>query len=108
MKKSINYLMISLFALILAAGNLFAQTKRISANGVTVPEWMQNCEILQSEYAFGSVRTIGQVLSMPKESPTLTTKLKSVTVKDKNLYLVYQVMDKEKTVVATLKVDFVC
>lgn len=108
MKKSINYLLISLFVFILAAGNLFAQSKRISANGVTVPEWMQNCEILQSEYAFGSTRTIGQVLSIPKESPTLTTKIKSVTVKDKNLYLVYQVMDKDKTVVATLKVDFVC
>ncbi|MBP5697676.1 MAG: hypothetical protein J6X11_13690 [Treponema sp.] len=48
------------------------------------------------------------MLSIPKESPTLTTKIKSVTVKDKNLYLVYQVMDKDKTVVATLKVDFVC
>ncbi len=108
MKKHINYLLVSLFAFILAAGNLFAQSKRISANGVTVPEWMQNCEILQSEYAFGSTRTIGQVLSMPKESPTFATKIKSVTVKDKNLYLVYQVMDKDKTVVATLKVDFVC
>ena len=108
MKKNISYLLVSLFALFLAAGNLFAQSKRISANGVTVPEWMQNCEILQSEYAFGSTRTIGQVLSIPKESPTLTTKIKSVTVKDKNLYLVYQVMDKDKTVVATLKVDFVC
>ncbi|MBP5438891.1 MAG: hypothetical protein J6Y30_13025, partial [Treponema sp.] len=65
MKKHISYLLVSLFALILATGNLFAQSKRISANGVTVPEWMQNCEILQSEYAFGSTRTIGQVLSMP-------------------------------------------
>ena len=100
MKKYLSFLIITLFVL----GSIFAQDTKISANGVTVPNWMVNCAILESETGWGTQKTIGQILGKPNE----TTKLKKVVVDGNNLHLEYYVGEKPSEAVLELIMDFVC
>ncbi len=104
MKKKLKKILLALiFAVLLPTGNIFAQSRAISANGVTVPSWMQNCIILNSEYTFGR-RTIGQVLSIPQEK----TKLNKVTVTDTKVSLDYALTKDDGSTIWTLYVEFTC
>lgn len=100
MKKYLSFLIITLFVL----GSIFAQDTKISANGVTVPNWMVNCAILESETGWGTQKTIGQILGKPNEA----TKLKKVVVDGNNLHLEYYVGEKPSEAVLELIMDFVC
>lgn len=100
MKKYLSFLIITLFVL----GSIFAQDTKISANGVTVPNWMVNCAILKSETGWGTQKTIGQILGKPNEA----TKLKKVVVDGNNLHLEYYVGEKPSEAVLELIMDFVC
>ena len=100
MKKCLSFLIITLFVL----GSIFAQDTEISANGVTVPNWMVNCIILQSETAWETPKTIGQILGKPNE----TTKLKKVVVDGNNLHLEYYAGENPSEAVLELIMDFVC
>lgn len=100
MKKYLSFLIITLFVL----GSIFAQDTKISANGVTVPNWMVNCFILKSETGWGTQKTIGQILGKPNEA----TKLKKVVVDGNNLHLEYYVGEKPSEAVLELIMDFVC
>lgn len=100
MKKYLSFLIITLFVL----GSIFAQDTKISANGVTVPNWMVNCAILESETGWGTQKTIGQILGKPNEA----TKLKKVVVDGNNLHLEYYVGEKPNEAVLELIMDFVC
>ena len=100
MKKCLSFLIITLFVL----GSIFAQDTKISANGVTVPNWMVNCAILKSETGWGTQKTIGQILGKPNEA----TKLKKVVVDGNNLHLEYYVGEKPSEAVLELIMDFVC
>ena len=100
MKKCLSFLIITLFVL----GSIFAQDTKISANGVTVPNWMVNCAILESETGWGTQKTIGQILGKPNEA----TKLKKVVVDGNNLHLEYYVGEKPSEAVLELIMDFVC
>nr|WP_318660112.1 hypothetical protein [uncultured Treponema sp.] len=100
MKKCLSFLIITLFVL----GSIFAQDTKISANGVTVPNWMVNCAILKSETGWGTQKTIGQILGKPNEA----TKLKKVVVDGNNLHLEYYVGEKTSEAVLELIMDFVC
>ena len=100
MKKYLSFLIITLFVL----GSIFAQDTTISANGVTVPNWMVNCAILESETGWGTQKTIGQILGKPNEA----TKLKKVVVDGNNLHLEYYVGEKPSEAVLELIMDFVC
>ena len=100
MKKCLSFLIITLFVL----GSIFAQDTKISANGVTVPNWMVNCAILKSETGWGTQKTIGQILGKPNEA----TKLKKVVVDGNNLHLEYYVGEKPSEAFLELIMDFVC
>lgn len=100
MKKYLSFIIITLFVL----GSIFAQDTKISANGVTVPNWMVNCAILESETGWGTQKTIGQILGKPNEA----TKLKKVVVDGNNLHLEYYVGEKPSEAVLELIMDFVC
>lgn len=100
MKKYLSFLIITLFVL----GSIFAQDTKISANGVTVPNWMVNCAILKSETGWGTQKTIGQILGKPNEA----TKLKKVVVDGNNVHLEYYVGEKPSEAVLELIMDFVC
>ena len=100
MKKCLSFLIITLFVL----GSIFSQDTKISANGVTVPNWMVNCAILKSETGWGTQKTIGQILGKPNEA----TKLKKVVVDGNNLHLEYYVGEKPSEAVLELIMDFVC
>ena len=104
MKTKLKKILLALiFVALLPIGNIFAQSRAISANGVTVPTWMQNCIILNSEYTFGR-RTIGQVLSIPQEK----TKLNKVTVTDTKVSLDYALTKDDGSTIWTLYVEFTC
>lgn len=100
MKKCLSFLIITLFVL----GSIFAQDTKISANGVTVPNWMVNCVILKSETGWETQKTIGQILGKPNE----TTKLKKVVVDGNNLHLEYYAGENPSEAVLELIMDFVC
>ena len=100
MKKYLSFLIITLFVL----GSIFAQDTKISANGVTVPNWMVNCAILESETGWGTQKTIGQILGKPNEA----TKLKKVVVDGNNLHFEDYVGEKPSEAVLELIMDFVC
>ena len=100
MKKYLSFLIITLFVL----GSIFAQDTEISANGVTVPNWMVNCAILESETGWGTQKTIGQILGKPNEA----TKLKKVVVDGNNLHLEYYAGENPSEAVLELIMDFVC
>ena len=104
MKTKLKKILLALiFVALLPTGNIFAQSRAISANGVTVPSWMQNCIILNSEYTFGR-RTIGQVLSIPQEK----TKLKKVTVTDTKVSLDYVLAKDDGSIIWSLHLEFTC
>ena len=62
----------ALMLIIVLSVNLFAQNKKLSANGVSVPDWMLKCTILSSDAAFGSMRTLGDVIGEPEEGVKIT------------------------------------
>lgn len=63
--------------------NIYRPYGTLSANGVTVPKWMLECELLLSDEAFGSIKTIGDLVSHPKSG----TKLKKVNTTEDELTL---------------------
>ena len=104
MKTKLKRILLALiFVALLPTGNIFAQSRAISANGVTVPSWMQNCIILNSERTFGR-RTIGQVLSIPQEK----TKLKKVTVNNTKVSLDYVLAEDDGSIIWSLYLEFTC
>ena len=100
MKSRLNFLLVIFFVMCSA----FAQEKKISANGVTVPSWMINSTIINSEIGWGSPKTIGDILGLPVEG----TKIKKLAVTGNNLHLEYYLGEKANESVIDLIVDFVC
>lgn len=100
MKKYLSFLIITLFVL----GSIFAQDTKISANGVTVPNWMINSTIIGSVEVGWGQKNIGDILGHPIEG----TKIKKINVKGNNLHLEYYFGEKVDESVFDLIIDFVC
>ena len=102
--RKIKCLLVSFFMLFVVSANLFAQSKQISANGVTIPDWMLNCTITGYKEYCRKERTIGQILSMPKDKVKLTKVINT----DTWLSLYYDAIDDEGDVLATMHFEFMC
>lgn len=100
MKKQIQVLAILLFVV----GVAFAHDKKISCNGVAVPDWMLNCVVLKSEMGFGSAKCIGDLFGTPNKG----TKIKKVIVDGNKLHLEYYVGEKASESALDAIFDFVC
>ncbi len=100
MKKQIQMLVILLFVM----GIAFAHDKKISCNGVVVPDWMMNCAVLKSDVVFGSGKCIGDIFGTPSEG----TKIKKVMIEGDKLHLEYFIGEKPSEAVIDATFDFVC
>ena len=79
---------------------------KLSANGVTVPEWMGNCHILYSESFWGNEQgcSIYQLFStLPQD-----IKIKKITVKNKNVKIECASTDDSGNILIRLITEFVC
>jgi len=100
MKKNIQTLLI----IILFTSSVFAHDKKISANGVTVPDWMMNSVVIGTEKIFDNPKRIGDFLGIPAEN----TKIKKIIINGNNLHLEYFMGEKASESVMDADFDFVC
>ena len=100
-KKTVVFLFVAL-----SCTMLFAQKKTLSSNGVSVPDWMSNSYILNSDFAWndGHGRSIYNLFS----SPTKNTKIKRISVKGDKVKIESEQTDGDGNVMFHLIAEFVC
>ena len=94
----------AMIVLLFVCVTTFAQTKKMSAKGVTVPDWMMNCVILRSNEVFDGSRTIFELFGSLQKDVTLN----KVSVYDSSLNLEYSLGENSNEPVIKLNVGLKC
>ena len=100
MKKHVQFVI----AFLMTVSAVFAHDKKISWNGVIVPDWMMNCVLIHSDQIYGENKPIGDFIGTPADG----TKIKKLSVNGNNLHFEYYAGEKPDESVMDAIIDFTC